>query len=83
MKSAYHNLHDRALQAARKQRGESSSGQLKEHRKLNTAGSRTPITDGFGPRWCKSAVISDLYLRRLSASGDGMLPPSVRRTTRR
>lgn len=30
MKSAYHNLHDRALQVARKQRGESSSGQLKE-----------------------------------------------------
>ena len=49
------------------------------YRKLNTAGSRTPITDGFGPRWCMSAVIGDLYLRWLCAGGDVMLPLSFRR----
>jgi hypothetical protein len=34
------------------------------YRKLITTGSRTPITDGFAPRWCMSAVIGDHYLRQ-------------------
>jgi hypothetical protein len=53
------------------------------YRKLNTAGFRAPIIDGFGPCWCMLVVISDLYLRRLRASGDGILPPSVWHTIRR
>jgi hypothetical protein len=56
---------------------------LHYYRKLITAGCRTPITDSFGPCWCMSAVIGDLYLRRLRAGGDSILPPSVRRTMRR
>ena len=50
------------------------------YRKLITAGSRTPITDSFGPRWCMSAVIGDLYLRWLHVSSDYILPPLVHRT---
>ena len=52
------------------------------YRKLNTIGSRTPITNGFGPRWCMLVVINDLYLCRFRAGGDGILPPSVWRTIR-
>jgi hypothetical protein len=51
------------------------------YKKLNTTGSRTPIADGFEPIGV-SAMIGDLYLRRLRAGGDGILPPSVQRTLR-
>ena len=34
------------------------------YRKLFTAGSRTPITVGFRPRWSKSTVMGDHYLHR-------------------